>query len=86
MREDEMIRGPLTEDEIEALDKISELAEQIYTLAAPLDKHPRHTLSDAAKLIQWVCFDYAKPGDDEALVAIENLRKALAPSTRMDER
>jgi len=73
-----MSRGPLTQDEKDALAKISDLAEQIYTLAAPLDKHPRHDLSNAAQLIRWICYEYEHPGDAEATEAIRMLRDAFA--------
>lgn len=68
-----MVRGPLTQDEIDTLTKISDLADQIYALAAPLDKHPRHALSNAAKFIRWTCYDYAHPGDPDAAKALASL-------------
>jgi hypothetical protein len=73
-----MTRGPITPSEIAALDDMSSLAESIYAQAAGLDKHPRHVISDAAKLIQWVCYEYQHPGEVEATEAIKALRAALA--------
>lgn len=72
-----MNRGPLTKEENDLLAKINDLADQIYAAAAPLDKYPRHPLSNAAKLIQWIAYEYQNRGDAEALEAIAKLRAAL---------
>lgn len=73
-----MDRGLLTEDEKASLAKIEKLAEEIYALAAPLDKYPRHRLSNAAQYIRWIAYAYQNPNDQEALEAISKLGPALA--------
>ncbi len=62
-------------------DRIQPLAEQIYAEATTLNKPDRHTISDAARLISWLCYQAEYPDDPEAKAAIETLRKALSPIT-----
>lgn len=62
------------------LDKIDDLAQQIYALAATMPKASRHLISDAASLIRWVTWREEDPARaDEAETHIHALRASLAP-------
>lgn len=60
------------------LGEIHELAEQIYAKATTLNKKERHAISDAAKLISWICFQHSNPTDAEAIAAIAKLKAAIS--------
>lgn len=63
---------------MDELSEISDLAESIYAKATTLNKPERHLISNAARLINWVCYQAKFPDDQESKDAIATLRKALA--------
>ena len=62
------------------LNEIQELAERIEGAASTLDKKPRHAIANLARLINWLCYDFAHPGDPEARAAIDLLKSSLGKS------
>jgi len=59
------------------LEKIAPLAEQIYAEATTLHKTSRHIISDASRLISWICYWDENRQDPEAIDAIRTLSESI---------